>query len=271
MVRKTVLFVAYGLLALFIIAAAGAIWGALIFSNLKTTPSFPWCLPVLLVVLWLLWEYLGGKGWPSSTAARRKRLRRANPVSGERYVWTAVTGALAITALAGIWIIVFQLFRLPPNRLLPANFVSSPLFVAAIVAGASLLAPITEESAVRGYLQTSLEREFTPVTAVVLSSCVFALAHLSQGAAWPKLLVYFLVGVTFGTMAYLNNSILPVIPVHIAADVTFFLLIWPKDATRKLVWESGADTWFWLHVAQAVLFTLLSVLAFRRLSEAPKG
>jgi membrane protease YdiL (CAAX protease family) len=271
MVRKTVLFVAYGLLALFIIAAAGAIWGALIFSNLKTTPSFPWCLPVLLVVLWLLWEYLGGKGWPSSTAARRKRLRRANPVSGERYVWTAVTGALAITALAGIWIIVFQLFRLPPNRLLPANFVSSPLFVAAIVAGASLLAPITEESAVRGYLQTSLEREFTPVTAVVLSSCVFALAHLSQGAAWPKLLVYFLVGVTFGTMAYLNNSILPVIPVHIAADVTFFLLIWPKDATRKLVWESGADTWFWLHVGQAVLFTLLSVLAFRRLSEAPKG
>jgi membrane protease YdiL (CAAX protease family) len=186
-------------------------------------------------------------------------------------VGTAVTGALAITALAGIWIIVFQLFRLPPNRLLPANFVSSPLFVAAIVAGASLLAPITEESAVRGYLQTSLEREFTPVTAVVLSSCVFALAHLSQGAAWPKLLVYFLVGVTFGTMAYLNNSILPVIPVHIAADVTFFLLIWPKDATRKLVWESGADTWFWLHVAQAVLFTLLSVLAFRRLSEAPKG
>jgi membrane protease YdiL (CAAX protease family) len=104
-----------------------------------------------------------------------------------------------------------------------------------------------------------------------LSSCVFALAHLSQGAAWPKLLVYFLVGVTFGTMAYLNNSILPVIPVHIAADVTFFLLIWPKDATRQLVWESGADTWFWVHVGQAVLFTLLSVLAFRRLSEAPKG
>src|SRR5262249_5159338 len=162
-------------------------------------------------------------------------------------------GALAITALAGIWIVSFQLFPMPPNSLLPQNFVSSPLFTGAIIAGASLLAPITEESAIRGYLQTILEREFYPVTAVILSSVVFAIAHLSQGAAWPKLLMYFLVGLTFGTMAYLNNSILPVIPVHIAADIAFFLLVWPNDATRKLVSTDGADRWFWLHVAQAAV------------------
>jgi membrane protease YdiL (CAAX protease family) len=110
--------------------------------------------------------------------------------------------------LTGLWIITFQLFRMPPNRLLPANFVSSPLFAGAI-AGASFLAPITEETAVRGYLQTVLEKEFSPAVAIELSSFVFAIAHISQGVAWPKLLVYFLVGVTFGTMARLNDSILP--------------------------------------------------------------
>jgi membrane protease YdiL (CAAX protease family) len=262
---KDWLFAGYGLLALFIIAAAGAIWGALVLTNLKTAASFPWCFPALLVVLWVLWRYLGGWGWPQSTAEKRRRLRRANPVSGAAFGWTALTGALAITALAGIWIVFFQLFRVPPNRLLPANFASSPLFAAAIIAGASLLAPITEESAIRGYLQTVLEREFTPVTAVILSSVVFAIAHVSQGAAWPKLLVYFLVGLTFGTLAYLNNSILPVIPVHIAGDVTFFLLVWPNDATRKLVSEGGADTWFWLHVAQGIVFGLLTVAALMQL------
>ena len=271
MPRKIALFLGYGLLALVIIATAGALWGALVLANLKTAPSFPWCLPALLVVLWLLWNYLGGKGWPQSTAEKRRRLRRANPVSRAAFAWTALTGAMAITALAGIWIVFFQLFRMPPNPLLPQNFVSSRLFTAAIIAGASLLAPITEESAIRGYLQTILEREFYPVTAVILSSLVFAIAHVSQGIAWPKLLVYFLVGLTFGTMAYLNNSILPVIPVHIAADVTFFLLVWPNDATRRLVAKGGADAWFWFHVAQAAVFGVLTVLAFMRLKRLQRA
>jgi membrane protease YdiL (CAAX protease family) len=264
--RKIALFVEYGLLALLIIAAAGAVWAVLIVSNLKTTPSVPWCLPILLLFLYLLWEYLGGKGWPKSTAMGRRHLRRANPVSAEAFAWTAVAGGFAVTALAGLWIIAFQLFHIPPNPLLPANFVSSRLFVGAIIAGASLLAPITEETAVRGYLQTVLEKELTPVVAIALSSFVFALAHVSQGVAWPKFLVYFLVGVTFGTMARLNDSILPVIPVHIAGDVTFFLLVWPHDATRRVVLESGADVWFWVHVTQAVVFTFLTVLAFKRLN-----
>lgn len=266
MARKIALFVGYGLLALFIIAGAGAVWAALIVSNLKATPSVPWCLPTLLLFLYLLWEYLGGKGWPQSTAIRRRHLRRANPVSAEAFAWTAVAGGFAITALAGLWIITFQLFRMPPNRLLPANFVSSPLFVGAIIAGASLLAPITEETTVRGYFQTVLEKECAPAVAIALSSLVFAIVHISQGVAWPKLLVYFLVGVTFGTMARLNDSILPVIPVHIAGDVIFFLLVWPHDAMRRVVTEGGADAWFWVHVAQAVVFTFLTVLAFGRLS-----
>jgi membrane protease YdiL (CAAX protease family) len=193
-------------------------------------------------------------------------LRRANPVTVEAFAWTAVAGGFAIAALSGLWMVAFQLFRMPPNRLLPANFVSSPWFAGAIIAGASILAPITEETAVRGYLQAVLEREFTPAVAIALSSLVFAIAHVSQGAAWPKLLVYFFVGVTFGTMACLNDSILPVIPVHVAGDVTFFLLVWPHDAMRSIVWETGADAWFWVHIAQAVVFTFLTVVAFRRLS-----
>ncbi len=258
-------FLGFGLLALAVIAGAGLVWGALVFINLKTTPSIPWVLPVLVLFLWLFWQYLGGKGWPGSTREARATLLRANPVSRKAAAWSAVAGLLAIGALAGFWIVMFRLVPMQANVFLPARFTSSRLMIGAIIIGASLLAPITEESSVRGYLQSRLECELKPMAAVLLSSLVFAVAHISQGIAWPKLLFYFLVGVTFGTLAYLNNSILPVIPVHIAGDLIFFLFVWPYDTTRQLLRQTGMDSWFWLHVAQVVVMGSCSVLAFRRL------
>ncbi len=92
----------------------------------------------------------------------------------------------------------------------------------------------------------------------------------------PKLLVYFLAGLAFGVTAYLTNSTLPAILPHTIGDLTFFTLVWPHDAARQLVWDSGIDNWFWMHVAQAMVFTVLAVLAFQRLArvslqDAPSG
>jgi membrane protease YdiL (CAAX protease family) len=52
---------------------------------------------------------------------------------------------------------------------------------------------------------------------------------------WPKLLVYFLAGIAFGVKAYLTNSTLPAILPHMIGDLTFFTLVWPHDAARRLV------------------------------------
>ena len=49
-------------------------------------------------------------------------------------------------------------------------------------------------------------------------------------------------------------------------DLAFFTLVWPHDAARRLVSDSGTDNWFWIHVAQAIVFTVLAVLAFQRLA-----
>jgi len=108
---------------------------------------------------------------------------------------------------------------------------------------------------------------FRGPVAVVIASVLFSLAHgPTQGFLWPKLLFYFLVGVTFGATAHLTNSILPAIPVHVVGLLIFFTFIWPHDAARRLVLESGTDDWFWIHVAQAVVFTMLAVWAFQRLA-----
>jgi len=177
---------------------------------------------------------------------------------------------LSIVALAGYWIVLFQFVKMPPNVV--PDFSSRPLLITLpIVMMASLVSPITEESAFRGYCQVILEREFPSTMAVVISSALFALAHVTHGLLWPKLLVYFLVGLVFGVPAYLSNSILPSIPVHIIGDLTFFTLVWPHDAARHLMWEAGPDAWFWIHLVQAVVFSALAIAAFVRLAKTSKS
>ena len=270
LLRKIGSFLGFSLFALMFVGGSSAIWGALVYANSFTTPSIPWALPALVALLWLIWRYLSGKGWPAGTSVRRKQLLRANPVSARNLAWSLLAGLSATVALAGLWIVMFRLVPMHPNLVLPARFTSSPVLIAAITIGASLLAPITEESGIRGYLQVSLERDFSPAVAVALSSLVFTLAHVSQGLEWPRLTFYFLVGVTFGTLARLNDSILPIIPVHIAADLISFLFVWPHDGGRSLVWQTRPDPWFWLHLTQTAGFGALSVLAFVKLAHCSK-
>jgi membrane protease YdiL (CAAX protease family) len=256
--------IAFAILALVITALAGGLWSALLISNLKSAPAVPWSVPVMALLLWLMWSYLDGKGWPRSTSEARRLYLRANPRSRRINLWGFVAGGLSVVALAGYWIALSQLVAMPPN-LLPEMSRYPVLTVSLMTVMASLVAPFAEEAAFRGYFQVALERQFRGMTAVMISSLVFALAHLAHGILWPKLLVYFMAGVVFGSIAYFTNSTLPAIAPHIMGDLAFFTLIWPYDANRRIVLRSGADLWFWTHVIQAVGFTALAVWAFRRL------
>src|SRR5262249_35820222 len=75
----------------------------------------------------------------------------------------------------------------------------------------------------------------------------------------------FLFGLLMGAFARINRSILPGIPVHCLADFVFFTMVWRNDGARVLIWSGGADLWFWIHVAQAILFGALTIAALRRL------
>jgi len=255
----------FGLLAFAITVLAGGIWSALLVANLRSSPAIPWSVPVMAILLWLMWSYLGGKGWPRSTSATRHHYLRANRRSARTYLWSFAAGVLSVVALAGYWIVLFRLVKMPPNAL--PDMSSYPrMTVALMILMGSLVAPFMEEAGFRGYFQVALEREFHGSVAVIVSSLGFALAHFAHGILWPKLLVYFLVGAAFGATAYLTNSTLPAILPHMIGDLTFFTLVWPHDAARRLVSDSGTDNWFWIHVAQAIVFTALAVWAFQQLA-----
>ncbi len=256
-------------LAVLILAFGQGAWTALLLANLKIGKTIPWSVPAMALVLGLMWLYLGGKGWPRKTAEARRRYLRGRRVPGAVFAWALVAGVLSIAALAGIWIVMFQLFHMPGN-VLPDTSKYSLTTVVLLLGMASLVSPITEESAFRGYCQVILEREFRAPAAVLASSVLFALAHYTQGLYWPKLSVYFLAGLVFGVTAYLTQSILPGLAVHILADLTFFAFVWPYDTERRLVGEGGAGPWFWIHVGQALVFAGLAVAAYRRLAKVCK-
>ena len=263
---KLLMVVWAAVLSFLILGFGQGVWGALLIANLKTNPAIPWAVPVMATVLWLMWKYLGGSWWPPSTSEARRLYLRANRVPGQLLVWTLLAGVLSVGALAGCWIVLFQLVKMSPNSL--PDFSQYPLpTTLLVIVMASLVSPITEEAAFRGYCQVILEREFAGPAAVSFSSVLFSLAHLTHGFFWPKLLVYFLVGAVFGVIAYLTQSSIPAIPAHVVGDLTFFTLVWPYDASRRMVWNGGADPWFWIHVAQAIVFTALAIPAFMRVAK----
>lgn len=248
------------------IVAAG-VWTLLIGENLNLTPSVPWAVPVEAAFLWLLWSYLGGRWAPRSTSQARRSYLRASRVPSRAFAWALAASLLSLVALAGVWIVLVELTGAGGNPTIPDYSRYPRLTVVLGLIMGSLVSPLSEEAGFRGYAQVILERAFPAVVAVLLSSLMFSFWHgPTQGFLWSKLLFYFLVGMAFGATAYFTQSSLPAIPAHILGDLTFFFLIWPHDAARPLVWRDGAGADFWIALAQAVVFTLLAFLAFRRLA-----
>ena len=256
----------FGLLALALTLIIQDVWAALVITNLKASPAIPWAVALMALFLWLGWKYASGKWRPRSTAAGRRRYLRANRVSGRVFGWAVLAGALSLVALVGYWIVMFQLVKMPGNRL--PDFSRYPLItVALMLTMAAVVGAVVEEAGFRGYFQVALEHDFRAPVAIVISSLFMSPGHgLTQGFVWPTLLWYFFADMMFGVMAYLTDSILPGIVIHGVGLLIFFVLVWPADQSRRLVADGGGDAWFWIHIGQAIVFTALAILAFRRLA-----
>ena len=259
-----------GMLAFVLTVLAGGVWTVLLLSNMATSPAIPWAVIVMALLLWLMWQYLGGKWGPQSTSQARRRYRRARPLPVQVFAWAVIAGGLSIVALVGYWIMLVQLVKIPA-RVLP-NFSGSALLTLTLVlVMASLVSSLAEEVGFRGYFQGILEQRVSGPVAIVIAALVIAPAHgLTQGFVWPILLWYFLVDGMLGAIAYFTQSILPGIVVHSLGLLIFFTLVWPSDAHRQLVWETGANTGFWRTVAQALVFSALALLAFNQLARVTK-
>ncbi len=260
----------FALFAAFAIIAIGQdVWGALVVANLQLTPAAPWAALVMPLVLASLVLFCAGRGWPRWGAGARRALVPLAPVSRAAWGWSVTAGVVGVIALAGLWTLFGSLVRVAPNALPDTRGVPlwtvAPLLLVSIAA-----APLTEEIAFRGYAMGLLRRHFGPISAMVISSLMFAAAHLNHGLYPTKLLVYFLVGLGLAVTVWRTGSLLPAMVVHSFGDLVFFTLVWPHDATRRLVSEGGADASFFAAVALTIVFSALWAYAFCGLLRATR-
>ena len=249
-------------------------WAGLSALNLKTSPGVPWAVPVMAVYLWLFWLYFGGAGWPGSTAAARREGRRFRRLRGDVLATAFLAGMLGLWALVVGMRVVNRLVHLPGSG---ASAAQLPLLTLALLLPmAALVAGVVEEMAFRGYMQGPLERRHGPVLAILVTSAVFAAAHLTHREVTVVLLPYLMAaGAVYGTLAYLTDSILPGLVVHAAGDLFAFVMelasggrvTWANPAQpAPLIWERGPDAAFWLTCAGALAVGTAAVLAFRELA-----
>ena len=112
-------------------------------------------------------------------------------------------------------ILFSRLLPLPPfleeylNKALESLRVDTVGSFLLLTLGAVIIAGISEEILFRGFLQKSFENSVSRIRAVILSSLVFSLMHLS-----PQLLQIFLLGVLLGYIALRTDSLYPSIVLH---------------------------------------------------------
>src|SRR5215469_14795009 len=106
--QKAVRVVWAAVVALVILNVGQRSWGALLFTNLRVSPTIPWSAGAMAVVLWVMWQYLGGRWWPGRTAEVRRSNLRASSVSSRTFAWALAAGIFSIAALGGLWIVLFQ-------------------------------------------------------------------------------------------------------------------------------------------------------------------
>ncbi len=255
-----------------VVTGAGTLpWGILVKGNLRAGSQVPWAAAVMAIYLFWYVKYLRGWGWPRSTAATRRDSLRATRLPLPVWGWSLLAGASSSLASVALLLVVRRLVAWPvPADEFPARLPALVIFVTLLLSAA--VAGVSEEAGFRGYMQRPMERRYGPTIAILVSSIVFGLAHVSHG--WRAVPLAFDAGwgCLYGILAYFSGSILPGIVFHSGLDFIEFLVAWKHPLSpRPLVWQSGSDAQFWGNCAATVILALVAVWAFRRLATVARA
>jgi len=122
----------------------------------------------------------------------------------------------------------------------------------------SVVAGICEETGFRGYMQLPLEKKYGPVAAIIITSIVFTLIHLSHSWAAPILPHIFFASVLLGILAYKTGSLIPGIIGHSILDIFDYSVWWSDIAGgfhKQTIFRTGADFHF-------TIWSLIFIVAF---------
>lgn len=256
-----------------VVAIAGTgPWALLSAANLAHYSSVPWSVPPTALYLWLFWRYVGGAGWPKSTADTRRANLRAHRLADD--VWGAAlfAGILGLVSVVLLLRVMSRLVAVPQQQLpdlsqIPGATLLAILFMSAVVAG------VVEEAAFRGYMQGPIERRHGPTIAILITGTLFGFLHFTHPEVTLVLMPYYLaVAAVYGALTYLTNSILPALALHAGGNFLSGLGVLAGQgdletpSSAPLIWETGPDAWFWMSCGALVVVAVAVVWAYAALA-----
>ncbi len=254
-------------LFVFIILSSGAT--SLFIANMAIFPSIPWSVPVILLYLWVVFQFFNGRWGTRASSPARQQSMRARRLGTKEWgaAWSAIIPVMIF--FIAVTIVSYRLIEVPSEELLPSDMpwwsVYSTLLMISIIAG------VSEEAGFRGYIQAPLEKRYGPWFAISVASVLFWLAHLNHANGVPRVLALFIMGASLGALALCARSILPAIIAHAAADTIVFMgsvsgigpdYLWIPVPIK----ESGMDGFFWVTIGVVIISGIASAVTLRRLS-----
>jgi membrane protease YdiL (CAAX protease family) len=249
---------------------AANVWPALLLSF-----SVPLAATFELLFLGVYIWWARGGGPPRGTRVARGVAFRSGGLSRTQWFWGLLGGlSFAVTIHAAI-VLLFRFTPFPIEAFRHGydfSFIpSQPLKWIAVVVSATS-AGICEETGFRGYMQQPIEQRHGAPTAILMSSFLFMLVHLTKAWAMVGMVpIVFGAGVLLGLLAWSSRSLIPSMVGHVAMDIGLFAYWWTGiagDFTARPISETSIDRPFLIACAALVtslLILLRSVQQLRRI------
>jgi membrane protease YdiL (CAAX protease family) len=219
----------------------------------------------IFLVLYLWWTRGGGS--PRSTQIVRANASRSGSLSGEQWFLGVIAAVFFAVTIHSAIVLLFRFVTFPMaafRRGYDFSFIPSLALKWVAVVISAMSAGICEETGFRGYMQRPIEQRHGVFVAILVSSFLFTVVHLTKGWAMIGMVpIVFGAGVLLGLLAWTSGSLVPCMIGHVLMDIGLFAYWWTGvagDFTARTVGEAGLDRAFF--IACAVFVASLGTVLF---------
>jgi membrane protease YdiL (CAAX protease family) len=228
---------------------------------------------LLFLALYVWWARGGGP--PRRLRAVRADYFRVRSLSGAQWFWGIVAAiSFAVTVHSAIAL----LFRFVPypaaafRQGYDISYVPTRQLQYLVCVISALSAGVCEEIGFRGYMQRPIEERHGALVAILVSSILFTLLHLTKGWALLGMVpIVFGAGLLLGTLARAAGTLWFGILGHWLMDIGLFLFWWTQVAgtfDQLPISQTGVDRafiWECALFAAALAIVLSAILKLRKL------
>ncbi len=189
----------------------------MIFNNLTSGQPIPWALPVVMIALFVYWKIVKRfDNYKGENDIKIDLKMELNKLSS----WYAILGLMFLTysTIALVYMIA-PIENTPQQQMLQLFSNAEPIVVVPLLLALALHAGVTEEIIYRGFMQNTLQRQYTKIVSYLLIGILFAVSHLLP---LELIVPYLLVSMAFSYVADKRKSVGVNIFSHFLTDFVIF-------------------------------------------------